>query len=820
MTDTNPTTWDPNGAIVGAESFGGDSPMYAGAPTGYVKGLTLDEAARAFRSGSDIIGGESMGGPSNPFRQVSWVYACVNAIASRVGRVPIRLSQGDAAGTRGVFGCKRVRSGRAAGRRTRGGDDAVFKAVVGEIVEGGDLHDLLRRPNLAQRWNEFLEITIGLLYRDGRVHWLFDDMTGRRPGSMYCVSGRATTPITDKSGRVEKLVGWKINKPGGGQDTILLEECVTFQLFNPDDPHAGMSPRTPASLAIVSHYNADLYNAAMFGNSCEPGGVLRTDAPFNKDQDEQLRTTFQQRHGGAINARRLAVLWGGMQYEATASTMVEMQYTEGLRMRREDIAVAYGVPLAVLGVLGTTGDSVAYVDAEEERFWQDTIAILLEKIADGIADNIAPLFPGDVDVWADIEDVPVIQRMRRARTDAAERYFKMGVAMEDLNDWLDLGLPEQDHHATAYVTTAVQTVDQAQQGFDLPPLDEGDGDASTDGDASSDDDKSVVAGEPRVSPPVINKGAAERLWKRWQASWAPLATKMAAMVANHTHAQCRKIRKLLRDYAPSAQRTASQRCVKDNAIVARVLVDVFGDAADRQKFTARVERFSADAAELGLRQALVEAGVPTEQLADKLSQLLASPRITAAISSGAVRISTTIDSSTRRALRKSLSAGVEAGESGVKLADRVSEYVGGSRTRSLGIARNAVAETLSMSRREGRVAGGLTHETWISSRGPGERRPAHLAAERRYAAAPKPIADAFEVNGVKMQYPRDPAAPIGERANCQCLAIGMRIAPGSDGARAVWAATVVLTQRGFQTYNQMLTERRAAETAASEGATS
>ncbi len=754
------------------------------------KDMSLNAAAQAFLRGTDVGSSASMGGPSNSFKQSLWVNVCISAISTNTARVSMRLSRGEATGTRNVFGLKHVRWGaphlRTVNRSTKG----YLKANEGEIVESGDLYQLLERPNPEQTWNEFIEASVGLMYCCGRVHWLFDEMAGPRPLTLRIIAGSATEPMTDKSGRTERLVGWKFRGPHGRTDTLLLDECLTLHLFNPDDPHAGLAPRVPAKLAIVSDYNASLYNAAMFGNSAEPGGYLKTEATFNPEQDEQVRTTWNQRHRGAAKAKGTAFLWGGVDWKSVASTMAEMQFIEGKKMSREEICAAYRVPPTVAGFFGTSGDSSAYTDNELKRFWQDTEAPLLDKIAEAINVHLASRFTGNLEVWADVEDVPIFQELRRAQIDAVKDMHALGVPLADLNVWANLGLPDQPQHHVGFLPMNVIPVDQAMSGNILPPLDEGpeeQGLGTGDLGLGKSDKPPALPGDKTQDPSpksLIPKAVADRLWQSWQASFAPLAKRGAAMLTNHYAAQGRKITTLLRELIPdsgqpsavSDQQIENQKSkIKNQEIIARILVDVFGDADERKKFSVRCHRIKIEANELGVRQSLTEAGLTGETAEATLQSTLHNPRIIAAVKSDSVRIAGQINDSTRQYLRRQLVAGMEAGETTIQLADRVQGVMQSSRGSALRISRNTVAQSLSRARHEGRLAGGITHEVWLHSRGPGERRESHVAAEARYAADPKPIGDNFVVAGVSLAYPRDPAGPAGEVINCQCVAIGKRI---------------------------------------------
>ncbi len=789
-------SWDPNGQIVSAAGFSGAAPMLEGGPAKAAMSLS----SYAFLAGQDVSAGGTLGGPTNPYRQSLWFHTCVSRIATNAARVPIRVSRGEASGTRGVWGHKHVRTGRRASRRLCR-EKSVVKAREGEIVEFGDLYDLLRRPNPGQLWNAFVEACVTYQYTKGQVHWLFDEMIGRRPVTIELIPGHKSTAVVDKSGHVPRLDGWMFKDPHGVDYPVTLDECLSFRLFDPDKPFDGLSPLTPASLAIIGDYNASLFNAAMFANSCEPGGLIKFDAPFDQDKDVEMKTAWQQRHGGPMNARKLSVLWGGGDYQTIAQSLKDMVYPEGKRLNWTEICAVLGVPASVAGFFAKSGDSSAYVGHELKRFWQDTEVPLLEKIADAINDEICPRFAGGLEVWFDVENVPVFQELRQSQTETAKAYWAMGKSFRVLDEWLDLGMEHEPQDDVGWLPAGVVPANLAMEGDVLPPLDEGpSNDDSDELDQSTHARRSVGISDEQGS---LQKLASRQIWEAWMRSWAPLAKRCGAILRGHYAAQSRKIVKLLRSYLKDVG------VVKDEAAIARILFDVFSDAGEKAKFTARLLPIVNDASELGLRQSLTEAGMSAEQITGRLPGLTGAPRMIAAAKSESIVISTKINAFTRNHLRRSLIEGLRGGESVNGLADRVQTFMNNRRGSALTTARNTVGQTLSRTRREGRVAGGMTHEIWIHSRGPGERREGHIAAEGKYRRQPKPILQPFIVNGVSLRYPRDTSGPPGEIINCQCLATGMRINKSTEHQAAEPLGRLATT--GFVDYGQMLAARSAAQ---------
>jgi hypothetical protein len=66
-------------------------------------------------------------------------------------------------------------------------------------------------------------------------------------------------------------------------------------------------------------------------------------------------------------------------------------------------------------------------------------------------------------------------------------------------------------------------------------------------------------------------------------------------------------------------------------------------------------------------------------------------------------------------------------------------------------------------------------KTWVPKDAGANRRPGHQEAGRRYAIGgnpgPIPFNQSFVVNGVKLRFPNDPAGPIEETANCECIVV-------------------------------------------------
>ena len=795
--------------IVSADGFAAGGAMLASYPAPVRKEMSLGQTAGQWMAGWNEGFGRSYDGPARPASQSVWAYACISAITGAVGSVPLRVSRSAAAGTRAMWNLRHVRTGPRAIRKTAaiGG-----KAAEGEIVERGALVELLDRPMPGLTQRDWIERIVGYLYACGRVHILkADEAGGNRPTMLVPIPGSATKPLYEKAAQYKRVVGWELTGPDGGRYAVPAEMLITLTLFNADDPDVGLAPHDPAKLSIAADYNAARHVAASFANNCEPGGILKVEGPYSAEVNDQIRQAWQQRHGGADNARKLAILFGNADYKAIAQTMTDMGFPTVKQSSREEVCAVYRVPASVAGFFGNSGDASAYVTAEQQRFWQDTAGVLIEKLATAINIGVAPLVEMGLEVWADLEDVPVYQAMRQANMKAVGELWSKGVPLADLSDMLDLGVPERPQHLIGYLPAglipAADIAGPPNGGEVEPPagsdaVGQGTAEPGT-GNLEPGKTKAEPGAGFQVPGSVVRATAADvlaaSLWKAWEASWRPVARAMEQMLRSHLLMQERKVIAALNNAqltVDNGQLTARKgsptvncqlsivNCplsiAKDGETVLRVLFDIFGSAAGQQSLQARVRVFMADARELGIRQALAEAGLAGPALDQALRELTADPRIIEGLQNDQVRISTLVNDRTRNLLRAELQTGLESGETIRQLASRVQGVMQNRRAQAYTIARNSVAQAISEARYTAQQ-GYATHEIWVYSRGPGVRRQTHVEAEVRYRENPKPIGELWQIGAAQLRYPRDPAGPPGEIINCQCMAIGKRFAAEGGG---------------------------------------
>jgi len=750
-------------------------------------GMTLEAAARRWLSGQDIGGISTLCEPASPYEQSLWVHRCIAEIQKTGGGIPVRLlREGEAAGVGGRSRRPEIRRRRKVALRPWPGRKAVGvgRALEGEVVDAGPAADLLAHPNDYQDWPKFFGATIGQLYLAGRVGWYLADQVGLRPGSLHVLAGRRLKPVWLDAGRsaAPVLLGYEYALPQGRPVGLAIEEVKYFHLWSPaeGDPLAGLSPLLPGRFAVATDYAASLFNASLLANGADPGLVLRFPQNLTTEQAASLRESLAARYAGPGNAKRPLVLEGGGEALNLGQTMADLQFDVGKKTTRLELCCLLGVPPVVAGWVEAAGDSSAYTQNALRQFYEQTVLPLLDGFAPALQDIVSRIQPGLV-AWFDCEDQPVVRDMRRGGVDTALKLFTLGYTANSINDALDLGMPEVPWGDTGFLSAGLIPAEEAARGTAVAP----EGEPPP---APEPEEVAALPAATKAADEAMEKGA-ERIWNAFARAFESLARRGRPIIRTHLFVQERKLLAALKRSAETEPRSlalAASAPIRNpqseirNVNLNRMLVEVFADPKALATFRARIRSYLADGRQLGLRQALSEAGLRGDALEEALRRLMRNPAIDRALASEAVRVSTRLHDRTRRLLKTSLQEGLDAGEDVRRLASRVRAVMGGERAQALQIARNTVGQVLSAARQDGAVDAGMTHKVWIHSRGPGVRRPLHVEAEGRYRLSPCPIHAPFEVGGAELMYPRDfSAGRPDQTVNCQCLAIMKRMAAGA-----------------------------------------
>jgi HK97 family phage portal protein len=164
-----------------------------------------------------------------------------------------------------------------------------------------------------------------------------------------------------------------------GEDKPLTSDEV---VFIPDVVRPGKVRGVSRSKALSEDWGLALalrnFAATFFGQGTSMNGVIEFPGNLSADQAADLARAFDARHQGWKRGHKTGVLSGGAKFTPTQTEPDKAQAVEARRFEVEDIARAFGVPGALLGIPG----SMSYASFEQSAlfFTTHTLRPMLGKI--------------------------------------------------------------------------------------------------------------------------------------------------------------------------------------------------------------------------------------------------------------------------------------------------------------------------------------------------------------------------------------------------------------------------------------------------------
>jgi HK97 family phage portal protein len=367
----------------------------------------LNSWQRAWLAGSEPAGSGAQ--LSNALTQVSWVYACVMAKAGKLAQVPLGSEDRPA----------KDDGRRSAGRRK---EDQAVKLP-------GPMPDF-ELVQLISMWLDLRgEAFLAGVDPSGGVMRL----GASAPAGLLILSPDRMREVTESG----ELIGWQYSaRPGEkiGKTVLLPEEVAHLRLPNPYNECRGLAPLAVASLPAQADFASSQFMKGLMLNNADTGVIVTTDQVLATEQQEQIKAALRERKRSAGSADRPLLLHGGMKLEKPALSSADLQFLENRKFNRQEICAIFQVPQEIIGF---TEDANRSVSEQMAANWiHNVIAARARQIAAGLSRLLGR------EVYFDLDDLPEMQAMRRMRVDTGLKLFGMGVPLNDINDALDLGLPE------------------------------------------------------------------------------------------------------------------------------------------------------------------------------------------------------------------------------------------------------------------------------------------------------------------------------------------------------------------------------------------
>jgi len=276
------------------------------------------------------------------------VYACIDRIASDVGKCRFRLVEQNASG------------------------------IWNEIYVPA-FSPVLTKPNRYQTRIQFFE------------NWILSKLT---MGNTYVLKERDNRNVVVGLHVLDPLrvrvyvapdssIYYRVGRDWLSQTTDDIEYIPESEIIHDMStikyhPLCGVPPLVAASPAAIQGTNIQRSSSTFFGNNAYPGGILTAPGDIDEDNAKRLKeywsTAFSQG-----NAGKIAVLSNGMKFESLGVMTAEAsQLAEQTGLSAQMVCSAFGVPAHMVGI--GTPPSYNNIEALNQQYYSQTLQKYFEAI--------------------------------------------------------------------------------------------------------------------------------------------------------------------------------------------------------------------------------------------------------------------------------------------------------------------------------------------------------------------------------------------------------------------------------------------------------
>ncbi|GIH07410.1 hypothetical protein Rhe02_54770 [Rhizocola hellebori] len=220
-----------------------------------------------------------------------------------------------------------------------------------------------------------------------------------------------------------------------GQPLFLLpnQVCAYQPIPDPEARFRGMSWLTPVLREIQADNAATSHKDAFLKNSARPGLAIKMDKDTSTEAFKEFVEIFKANHQGWQNHFGTLFLAGGADVTPITMNFQELDLANVQAKTENRIAVAAGVPAAILGISeGLQGSTLnaGNFTAAKRLFAETTIADLWAKACPSLQTLLTPPSPG-AELWYDARQIPFL---RDDAKDAASIQQMEATTIKSLNE--------------------------------------------------------------------------------------------------------------------------------------------------------------------------------------------------------------------------------------------------------------------------------------------------------------------------------------------------------------------------------------------------
>jgi HK97 family phage portal protein len=310
-----------------------------------------------------------------------------------------------------------------------------------ERITTSALCRILKRPNTYESISDFLLNGVRDLYSDGNAYALALRNDRYEISQLHWMNPKACAAHVAQTGDVfyslsgNEVVDKMLGVAGGHRMLVPSRDVLHLRLNTTTfDPLRGESPLVAAARDIAAGDAIAAQQFQFYMNQARPSFVLSTDMLLDKDQVDALRQRWDQQSRG-MNSGGTPILTAGLKPVPLSQNANDSQLAEVLKISRENIALAYRVPLQLLGLAGTpTGSTEALM----QGWVQSSLGFCLNHVEEAIG-NLFNL-KGYPDEYVEFNTDALLRSLMKDRVEAFARGVQGGIFSPN-EARTDFGLP-------------------------------------------------------------------------------------------------------------------------------------------------------------------------------------------------------------------------------------------------------------------------------------------------------------------------------------------------------------------------------------------
>jgi len=223
-----------------------------------------------------------------------------------------------------------------------------------ERVTTSALTRILRYPNDYQSISDFMLNAVRSLYVDGNAYALALRNSRFEINELHLMNSRMCQPQIAVDGSIFYNLGGNevIDARIGGPLIVPARDVLHVRLHSSSNRLKGESPLAAAAQDIAIGSAMTQQQTAFFMNQARPSAVLTTDLTLDKEQAQQLRDRWDEQSQG-LNQGKTPILSSGLKPMFLSSFSKDTEVVEIMKLSEQRIALAFRIPLQILGIGGT-----------------------------------------------------------------------------------------------------------------------------------------------------------------------------------------------------------------------------------------------------------------------------------------------------------------------------------------------------------------------------------------------------------------------------------------------------------------------------------